>query len=92
MLSFLIRLVVWVLQLANLALLIYCVMSFVMPQSDIMNKLRGYVEPILEPFRQLLYRYFPKLRTQPLDFSPLAVWLMLEIVIGILNLIARIFH
>lgn len=91
MLSFLIRLVIMVLQVLDFALLVYCVMSFVMPQSDLMYKLRGYVEPILDPFRKLLYRWFPKLRTTPLDFSPLAVWLLIEVAISVLRLLARIF-
>lgn len=92
MLSWLIGLIAWLLRVANFALLLYCLMSFIMPQSDIMNKLRGYVEPVLEPFRQLLYRFFPKLRTTPLDFSPLVVWVVIEIAIKLLSLLARIFR
>lgn len=49
MISALLGIVGWVLNLLSFALLIYCVMSFVMPQSDIMRKAAGYVEPVLRP-------------------------------------------
>lgn len=90
MISSLLGIVTWVLNLISFALLIYCVMSFVMPQSDIMRKAAGYVEPVLRPFRELLYKYFPKLRTIPLDFSPLAVWLVIDVLMWVLNLLRRI--
>ena len=31
---------------ANTALLIYCIMSFIMPGSDLMRKASAYVEPV----------------------------------------------
>lgn len=90
MLSFLAGVIIWVLQLINLALLVYCVMTFVMPQSDLTRKAAGYVEPILDPFRKLLYRYFPKLRGMAVDFSPVAVWVAIQIIISLLNLLRRV--
>ena len=85
----LLGIVAWLLRLANTPLLIYCIMSFVMPGSDLMRKVSAYVEPVLRPFRQLLYRYFPRLRTLPVDFSPLAVWLAIDVVTLLLNLLRR---
>ena len=85
----LLGIVAWLLRLANTALLIYCIMSFVMPGSDLMRKVSAYVEPVLRPFRELLYRYFPRLRTLPVDFSPLAVWLAIDVVTLLLNLLRR---
>ena len=64
-------------------------MSFVMPGSDLMRKAASYVEPVLHPFRQLLYRYFPRLRTLPVDLSPLAVWLVIDVVTLLLNMLRR---
>ena len=89
MIATLLGIVAWLLRLANTALLIYCIMSFVMPGSDLMRKVSAYVEPVLRPFRQLLYRYFPRLRTLPVDFSPQAVWLAIDVVTLLLNLLRR---
>ena len=89
MIATLLGIVAWLLRLANTALLIYCIMSFVMPGSDLMRKVSAYVEPVLRPFRQLLYRYFPRLRTLPVDFSPRAVWLAIDVVTLLLNLLRR---
>ena len=89
MISGLLGIIVWVLRLISTLLLIYCIMSFVMPGSDLMRKVSAYVEPVLRPFRQLLYRYFPRLRTLPVDFSPLAVWLAIDVVTLLLNLLRR---
>lgn len=91
MISTLLGIIVLLLQLASFALLIYCVMTFVMPSSGIMQKARSYVEPILSPFRELLFRFIPKLKGLVVDVSPLAVWLVIEVAIGLINLLRRIF-
>ena len=62
MIATLLGIIAWLLRLASTVLLIYCIMSFVMPGSDLMRKAASYVEPVLHPFRQLLYRYFPRSR------------------------------
>ena len=89
MISTQLGIVAWLLRLASTLLLIYCIMSFVMPGTDLMRKAASYVEPVLRPFRELLYRYFPRLRTLPVDFSPLAVWLLIDVVTLLLNLLRR---
>ena len=66
-------------RLASLALLIYCVLSFVAPGNEIYRKASMYIEPILNPIRQKLYGWFPSLRNLPVDLSPLALWLLLDI-------------
>lgn len=87
-----------ILNLASVALrviswgmLLYCVMSFVMPQSELYYKLASFVEPYLRPVRMRLYRWFPALRNLPLDFSPLAVWLLIDVANALINLLRRIF-
>lgn len=87
MISSLLGIVSWFLRLISTAFLVYCVMTFVMPQSNIMRTLARYVEPILNPFRQLLYRIFPKLRAMPVDFSPLLVWLVIDVLMWLINLL-----
>ena len=83
------RIVSAVLRLANLALIVYCIMSFVMPQSDLYRKLGSYVEPVLYPVRQKLYGWFPRLRTLPVDLSPLTLWLALDIATSLLTMLRR---
>lgn len=67
------------LRLGSIALLIYCVLSFVSPTSPLYRRAAQYVEPILNPIRQKLYGWFPSLRGLPVDLSPLALWLLMDI-------------
>ena len=90
MISALIGIIVFLLNVFSLLLLVYCVMTFVMPDSSLTAKARAYAEPILEPFRELLYKVVPKLRGMAVDFSPLLIWLVIRLIIMILNLLNRI--
>lgn len=89
MFSLLLGIAALVLRLAGYALFFYCIMSFLMPQSDIYRMLGSYVEPLLYPVRRKLYGWFPRLRTMPLDISPLALWLALDIATSILSMLRR---
>lgn len=91
MINLLLNLASLVLKVVSLAMLVYCVMSFVMPQSDLYRKLGSYVEPVLHPVRLRLYSWFPALRRIPLDFSPLAVWLLIDVANWLISLLRRIF-
>ena len=77
MIATLLGIIAWLLRLASTVLLIYCIMSFVMPGSDLMRKAASYVEPVLHP------------RTLPVDLSPLAVWLVIDVVTLLLNMLRR---
>lgn len=90
MISGLIGIIVFLLNVLGFLLLIYCVMTFVMPDSAIMGKARTYAEPILAPFRELLYKLIPKLQGMAVDFSPILVWLVIRVLIWVLNLLSRI--
>ena len=90
MISGLIGIIVFLLNVFSFLLLVYCVMTFVMPDSAVMSKARTYGEPILAPFRELLYKIVPKLRGLAVDFSPLLVWAVIRVLIWILNLLRRI--
>ena len=79
------------LRLISLAMMVYCVMSFIMPGSSLYYRLASYVDPILRPVRFRLYRWFPSLRRMPVDFSPLAVWLLIDVAGWLLNLLRRLF-
>ncbi|MBP3646414.1 MAG: YggT family protein [Clostridia bacterium] len=91
MIGFLLGIASLALRVVSLGMLIYCVMSFVMPQSEIYYKLSAYIQPILNPVRAQLYRWFPSLRSMPLDFSPLAVWLAIDIAEMLIRALGRIF-
>lgn len=91
MMSLLLNLLSAALQLASFALLIYCVMSFVAPGNDLFRKVASYVEPLLHPIRMQLYRWFPALRRLPVDLSPLAVWLLIDVTTALINLLRRVF-
>ena len=70
-------------------MMVYCVMSFIMPGSPLYYRLASYVDPLLRPVRIRLYRWFPALRRMPMDFSPLAVWLLIDVTGWLLNLLRR---
>lgn len=91
LIHFLLNIVSLVLRLANLVLLIYCVMSFVMPASDLYRRASVYIQPLLQPVRQKLYRWFPSLRGLPVDLSPLGLWLLMDVAMAVVNLLRRIF-
>lgn len=78
-------------RIASFALLVYCVMSFLMPGNDLFRKAASYVEPLLHPVRMKLYRWFPSLRRLPVDLSPLAVWLLIDVAMALINMLRRVF-
>lgn len=73
------------LRLASYVLLAYCIMSFIMPQSDLYRKLGYYVERVLYPVRKKLYGWFPSLRNLPVDLSPLVLWLAIDILMSVIS-------
>ena len=91
MIAFLLGIASLALRMASLALLISCVMSFVMPGNELYRKAGMYVQPVLQPVRRQLYRWIPALRSLPVDLSPLAVWLAIDILQGVINVLRRIF-
>ena len=89
MLSTLFGILILFLQVVSTALLIYCLLSFVAPGSRVMEFLRPHMEGILYPFRQLLFKWFPKLMNSSFDFSPLAVCLVIDILLQLLRMLQR---
>ena len=91
MIGLLLGLVALALRLANYALLAYCIMSFVMPQSDLYYKASTYIQPILDPIRQKLWQWIPALRGLPVDVSPLGLWLIIDILMWVVNFLRHVF-
>ena len=73
------------LRIASFALLVYCVMSFVAPGNDLYRKAAYYMERVLYPVRMRLYRWFPSLRSLPVDLSPLVLWLAIDILMSVIS-------
>lgn len=80
-----------VLRIASFALLVYCIMSFVAPQNDLYRKASYYVERVLRPVRIKLWSWIPYLRTLPVDVSPLALWLLIDVALALLNALRNVF-
>lgn len=89
MFSMIFGILILLLQVVSAALLIYCLLSFVAPGSRLMEFLRPHMEGILYPFRRLLFKWFPALMNSPMDFSPLAVWLVIDILMQLLRMLQR---
>ncbi len=91
MIGLLLSLAAFALRIASFALLVYCVMSFIAPNNDLFCTAARYVEPLLHPVRLKLYRWFPSLRGLPVDLSPLAVWLLIDVAMAVINMLRRVF-
>ena len=79
------------LRILSFALLVYCVMSFVAPGNDLYRKASYYMERVLYPVRMKLYGWFPALRSLPVDLSPLAVWLLIDVAMAVVNALRSVF-
>ena len=89
MFSMIFGILILLLRVVSAALLIYCLLSFVAPGSRLMEFLRPHMEGILYPFRRLLFKWFTALMNSPMDFSPLAVWLVIDILMQLLRMLQR---
>lgn len=89
MFSMIFGILILLLRVVSAALLIYCLLSFVAPGSRLIEFLRPHMEGILYPFRRLLFKWFPALMNSPMDFSPLAVWLVIDILMQLLRMLQR---
>lgn len=90
MIAILIGLLLFVLRILGCVLLIYCVLGFVMPQSDLYRNLCRYVEPISDPVRRFLFRLFPVLERMTVDVAPVALWLAIEIATSLLTFLRNL--
>jgi len=90
MIVLILRIAALALRIVSFALLVYCIMSFVMPDHQLYRKLAYYMERILHPIRDRLYRWFPALRRTPVDFSPLVLWLLIDIALSLVYRLGRI--
>ncbi|MBR5390165.1 MAG: YggT family protein [Clostridia bacterium] len=79
------RVVILLLDSLQLLMLAMAVMSWIpqLRESRVYQIVCSVVEPIIDPFRRLLYR-IPGMDRFPLDLSFLAAWIVLSLVRGLL--------
>ena len=78
-LNFVFRLILFLLNVASWAVLIYVLMSLIVPQNKYTLLIGRYVEPLLMPLRKFLQRVFPKLQGTGMDFSPLLFYFLIMV-------------
>ena len=89
MFSFL-SLVRWILGIAEWLIIIYFVMKIFIPQNKYTVMTGKYVEIVLSPIRNTLLRLFPKLANYRIDFSPIALLLLIWVAQQLLWSLLRI--
>lgn len=89
-LNLIFNLILLVLTLASWVVLIYVVMALILPQNKYTLLVGRYVEPILSPIRQFLFKVFPRLGAIGVDFSPLAFYLAIQIVSWLVRLLRSV--
>ena len=77
------------LQVIEIGLLIYCVLSWIVPPTNrIMATLSRIFDPILAPIRRVLFRIFPRL---PIDLSVFVLFILISVVRNLLLRILLLF-
>ncbi len=90
LLNVIFNILIFLVDIAGWVLIIYVIMSMLIPQNKYTLLAGKYIEPVLAPVRTWLNRTFPKLGNLRLDFSPLLLWLLLEIAAWLLGLLRNI--
>ena len=75
----------WIIRAIDLILLVYCIFSWFIrdPANPVYRVLSAFCDPVLDPFRKLLSR-ISFLRNSPIDFSPVALMLVLSLLLRII--------
>ncbi len=89
-LSFIFTVVLFLITIASWLLLIYVILALVAPQNQYTLLMGKYIQPILTPLRTFLYRLFPKLRNTGVDFSPLLLYLLIQVLSWLVRLLRNI--
>lgn len=78
-------LIYYLVEAFSTVLLIYCVSSWFIkdPFNKFMTALNTIVAPVLDPIRNLLSK-IPFINSLPIDFSPIAAFLLCEIIISLI--------
>lgn len=92
LLSWIFSVIGWLLALASWLPIIYLVMTMVQPNNQWTLTLKKYLDPFINLARAVIGKVFPKLvDSEGFDFSPVGLWLLLQLVSGLCKLLAKIF-
>ncbi|MCE5342918.1 MAG: YggT family protein [Eubacteriales bacterium] len=80
LLNIIFNVAIFLVNIATWLVIVYVVMTLIIPQNKYTLLVAKYIEPILAPIRSWLAKTFPKLNQTRLDLSPAVLWLLLEIV------------
>ena len=80
----------WALVLLQWVLVIYVILSLVLPQNKYTQLLGKYTQTVLSPVRRLMDRYLPRLRATGMDLSPVVLWLLIYVARWLLGLLRGI--
>ena len=86
----LIQIIIILLQIYSLLTVVYCISTFALPTSGFVITLSRYFNPVLDPIRNVLFRFFPKLKNMRIDFSPIILWLIIDLTIAIFRFLYKI--
>jgi len=89
-LNFIFSVVLFLISIASWVLLIYVIMALIIPQNKYTVMVGKYIEPVLGPIRKLLFQWFPKLSQMGIDFSPLVLYLLIQIAAWLVRLLRSI--
>ena len=90
LLSIVFNVLIFLVQIASWLMLVYVVMTLLMPQNKYTLLIGKYAEPILTPIRAWLSKTFPKLANLSVEVSPLVFWLLLEVLGWVLGILKNI--
>jgi uncharacterized protein YggT (Ycf19 family) len=90
LLNIIFNVLIFLVDIAGWALIIYVIMTMLIPQNKYTLLAGKYIEPVLAPIRAWLNKTFPKLGGMRVDLSPLVLWLLLEIVTWLLGLLRNL--
>ena len=90
LLKFVFDVVIFLLSVCMGLLIVYVLMTLIIPQNKYTQLLGKYVEPFLAPVRALIGKLFPRLASGAFDFSPVGLWLLLLVAQWLIKLLKGI--
>jgi len=90
LLNFIFNALIFLLNVAFWVMLVYVLMTLLIPTNKYTALVGKYVEPVIAPVRNWLAKRFPKFAALRVDLSPLVFWLLLKIAVWILMLLKAI--
>ena len=90
LLNLIFSIIILVLTVLLWAIPILFVLKLIIPWNKYVLLAERYCNIVLSPIREWLKKTFPKLFTTGFDFSPIALWLLVQVAIWIVRLLRNI--